>query len=103
MRSTIMKTIWVLTSAAVTVLGLLTSQAAAQNFAPQNRPAAFGPNPQGPRPDNREDRQHFGSTLSLPLAAARHFRRGTAWPAGKGLRKPNAAGSPGRVLLPARP
>jgi hypothetical protein len=60
-----MKTIWVLTLAAVTALGLLACHAGAQDFAPQNRPPAFGLNPQGPRPDDRKDRQHFGSPLSL--------------------------------------
>jgi hypothetical protein len=59
-----MKTIWVLTSAAVAALGLLSSQAAAQDFAPGNRPPVFGPNPQAPRPDDKKDRQHLGSTMS---------------------------------------
>jgi hypothetical protein len=45
-----MKTIWVLTSAAVTVLGFVTTQAKAQEFAPGMRPP-FAPNPQAPRPD----------------------------------------------------
>jgi hypothetical protein len=51
-----MKTIWVLTSAAVTVFGLLTSQAEAQQFAPGNRP--FVPNPGVGNNGDTKDRQY---------------------------------------------
>jgi len=82
-----MKTMWVFASAAVTALGILTSPAKAQEFMPGMRRPPFGPNPQAPRPglqpfvpprvhapnvgmgrkneDDRNDRQHFGSTFPL--------------------------------------
>jgi hypothetical protein len=59
-----MKAIGVVTSAAVIALGLLTGPAEAQVLVPGGPPPAFGPNPQGPRQDDKKDRLHLGSTMS---------------------------------------
>jgi hypothetical protein len=100
-----MKTIWVLAAAALTVLGLLARQAEAQDFAPGNRPPAFGPNPQAPRPDDRKDRQQFGSTMSW-IHSLPHGHSGAAPGSGlpeKTYVKPAPAVLPPEVSYPRVP
>jgi hypothetical protein len=104
-RSTIMKTICVLTAAALTVLGFLTSHAEAQDFAPANRPPAFGPNPQAPRRDDKQDRQHFGSASSW-IHALPHGHPGAVPGSGlpeKTCVKPAPAAIPPEVFYPRVP
>jgi hypothetical protein len=86
-----MKTIWVLTSAAVTVFGLLTSQAEAQPFAPGNRP--FVPNPGVGNNGDTKDRQYH-----VPLGHLIQHGVSSAAP-GSGVHEPAYTKPPPSVVL----